>query len=183
MVILQLRSCKRTSGPGSATMHQVPAGVAQLAEQPSCKRQVSGSNPLTGSGKIRHMLRCVREVDPLQARAQGPNQFYSYAMRDGQGGSAGSLSSARSYALPVTLPQIADARWHWFGSVWFDFGEPLSLLPGVSSMSCAAGSKPNRSTVSDPTPECHRRPRVPRRRRAQVPGPGTASARTRAHSR
>jgi hypothetical protein len=26
-----------------------PAGVAQLAEQPSCKRQVSGSNPLTGS--------------------------------------------------------------------------------------------------------------------------------------
>ena len=26
-----------------------PAGVAQLAEQPSCKRQVSGSIPLTGS--------------------------------------------------------------------------------------------------------------------------------------
>src|SRR5271165_4801947 len=26
-----------------------PAGVAQLAEQPSCKRQVSSSNPLTGS--------------------------------------------------------------------------------------------------------------------------------------
>ena len=26
-----------------------PAGVAQSAEQPSCKRQVSGSNPLTGS--------------------------------------------------------------------------------------------------------------------------------------
>ena len=39
----------RTSGPGSATMLEVPAGVAQLAEQPSCKRQVSGSNPLTGS--------------------------------------------------------------------------------------------------------------------------------------
>ncbi len=30
-------------------MHQVPAGVAQQAEQPSCKRQVSGSTPLTGS--------------------------------------------------------------------------------------------------------------------------------------
>jgi hypothetical protein len=30
-------------------MHESPAGVAQLAEQPSCKRQVSGSNPLTGS--------------------------------------------------------------------------------------------------------------------------------------
>jgi hypothetical protein len=31
----------------------------------------------------------------------------------------------------VILPQITDERWHWFGSVWFDFGEPLSLLPGV----------------------------------------------------
>jgi hypothetical protein len=30
-------------------MLEVPAGVAQLAEQPSCKRQVSGSIPLTGS--------------------------------------------------------------------------------------------------------------------------------------
>jgi DMSO/TMAO reductase YedYZ molybdopterin-dependent catalytic subunit len=34
---------------GSATMHSVSAGVAQQAEQPSCKRQASGSNPLTGS--------------------------------------------------------------------------------------------------------------------------------------
>jgi hypothetical protein len=32
-----------------ATIHESPAGVAQLAEQPSCKRQVSGSIPLTGS--------------------------------------------------------------------------------------------------------------------------------------
>ena len=39
----------RTSGPSSATMQQVLAGVAQLAERPSCKRQVSGSIPLTGS--------------------------------------------------------------------------------------------------------------------------------------
>jgi hypothetical protein len=30
----------RTSGLSSATMHGVPAGVAQLAEQPSCKRSV-----------------------------------------------------------------------------------------------------------------------------------------------
>ena len=30
-------------------MLDVPAGVAQLAERPSCKRQVSGSIPLTGS--------------------------------------------------------------------------------------------------------------------------------------
>jgi hypothetical protein len=30
-------------------MHESPAGVAQSAEQPSCKRQASGSIPLTGS--------------------------------------------------------------------------------------------------------------------------------------
>jgi hypothetical protein len=30
-------------------MQTFPAGVAQLAERPSCKRQVSGSIPLTGS--------------------------------------------------------------------------------------------------------------------------------------
>ena len=33
-----------------------PAGVAQQAEQPSCKRQVSGSNPLTGSQVSRDMI-------------------------------------------------------------------------------------------------------------------------------
>ncbi len=53
----------RTSAPGSATMLEVPAGVAQLAEQPSCKRQVSGSIPLTGSqvrcGLLRWMWRLV----------------------------------------------------------------------------------------------------------------------------
>ena len=38
-----------TSAPSWATMQRVMAGVAQSAEQPSCKRQVSGSNPLTGS--------------------------------------------------------------------------------------------------------------------------------------
>jgi hypothetical protein len=30
-------------------MHTPRAGVAQLAEQPSCKRQAIGSNPITGS--------------------------------------------------------------------------------------------------------------------------------------
>ena len=39
----------RASGLRSASMQRSLAGVAQLAEQPSCKRQVSGSNPLTGS--------------------------------------------------------------------------------------------------------------------------------------
>ena len=50
----------RTSGPASATMLQVPAGVAQLAEQPSCKRQVSGSNPLTGSRLIQPAIAMIR---------------------------------------------------------------------------------------------------------------------------
>jgi hypothetical protein len=50
----------RTSGPGSASMHEVPAGVAQLAERPSCKRQVSGSIPLTGSQVRRDLLRWPR---------------------------------------------------------------------------------------------------------------------------
>jgi hypothetical protein len=48
-VRLQVRGQMRTSGPGSATMLGVPAGVAQLAEQPSCKRQVTSSILVTGS--------------------------------------------------------------------------------------------------------------------------------------
>ncbi len=46
-------------------MHEVPAGVAQLAEQPSCKRQVSGSIPLTGS---RSVLEFEQPVGPPDAR-------------------------------------------------------------------------------------------------------------------
>jgi hypothetical protein len=51
-------------------MHRVCAGVAQQAEQPSCKRQVSGSNPLTGSqfrGNIAHyqLNRVDRFVDRM----------------------------------------------------------------------------------------------------------------------
>ena len=38
-------------------MQRVPAGVAQSAEQPSCKRQASGSNPLTGSRSQADYLR------------------------------------------------------------------------------------------------------------------------------
>jgi hypothetical protein len=132
-------------------MLQVPAGVAQLAEQPSCKRQVSGSNPLTGSRKSGTCLHCSRKSIRYMREAQGPNQFCSYAMPDGRrlarDGARRSVPALRrgpwrrrlggfvivgaSYALPVILPQITDERWHWFGSVWFDFGEPLSLLPGV----------------------------------------------------
>ena len=41
----------RTPGRGSATIQRVPAGVAQLAEQPSCKRQVTSSILVTGSRK------------------------------------------------------------------------------------------------------------------------------------
>jgi hypothetical protein len=40
-------------------MPAVSAGVAQLAERPSCKRQGSGSIPLTGS--VRPALSALRE--------------------------------------------------------------------------------------------------------------------------
>jgi hypothetical protein len=36
-----------------------------------------------------------------------------------------------AYGVPVALPQLHDLKWHWFGSVWFLYGEPLSFLPGV----------------------------------------------------
>jgi len=42
------RRCAR-QGLGGLPCTKSPAGVAQQAEQPSCKRQVSGSIPLTGS--------------------------------------------------------------------------------------------------------------------------------------
>jgi hypothetical protein len=42
------------------------------------------------------------------------------------------------FGLPVVLPQLYAARWHWFGSVWFRFGEPLSLLPGVLAVGLLA---------------------------------------------
>ena len=42
-----LRKCRLRAG--RLRCSESPAGVAQQAEQPSCKRQVSGSNPLTGS--------------------------------------------------------------------------------------------------------------------------------------
>ena len=36
-----------------------------------------------------------------------------------------------AYGLAIALPQLSSMRWHWFGSVWFVYGEPLSLLPGI----------------------------------------------------
>jgi hypothetical protein len=45
----QVSGQMRTSGHVSATMLGVRAGVAQLAEQPSCKRQVTSSILVTGS--------------------------------------------------------------------------------------------------------------------------------------
>ena len=47
-----------------------PAGVAQQAEQPSCKRQVSGSNPLTGS-QFRGCMYPLRP--PLRGTIRGTN--------------------------------------------------------------------------------------------------------------
>ncbi len=61
----------RTSGASWATIQRVFAGVAQLAEQSSCKRQASGSNPLTGS-QLRGTSRAhVRAADAsVQPRVQ-----------------------------------------------------------------------------------------------------------------
>ena len=36
-----------------------------------------------------------------------------------------------AYGLPVAIPQLPALQWHWFGSVSFIYGEPLSLIPGV----------------------------------------------------
>jgi hypothetical protein len=72
----------RTSGLAPASMPAVPAGVAQLAEQPSCKRQVSGSNPLTGS--------YARVAGPGMSPAGARPSSAPGARRDsGRGASAG----------------------------------------------------------------------------------------------
>jgi len=45
---------------------------------------------------------------------------------------------AACFGFPVAVPQISDASWHWFGSVWFDYGIPLGLLPGVVAVGLLA---------------------------------------------
>jgi hypothetical protein len=45
---------------------------------------------------------------------------------------------AACFGLPLAVPQISEASWHWFGSVWFDYGVPLSLLPGVLAVGLLA---------------------------------------------
>jgi hypothetical protein len=68
---LQVRRQMRTSGPTSASMLGVPAGVAQLAEQPSCKQPCTLpltwllAEALTIFG--RHSAHC-----PLADRRAGP---------------------------------------------------------------------------------------------------------------
>ncbi len=57
----------RTSAGLGLAWRTIAAGVAQLAEQPSCKRQGSGSIPLTGS-QVRHgLLRWPRRRRALSA--------------------------------------------------------------------------------------------------------------------
>ena len=63
----QRRNAHVTAG-GRLPCSESPAGVAQLAEQPSCKRQVSGSNPLTGSTP-----RCPRSPGVTRSGTLGPN--------------------------------------------------------------------------------------------------------------
>jgi hypothetical protein len=67
--------CAR-QGRGGLPCSESPAGVAQLAEQPSCKRQVSGSIPLTGSAPAwvfgTPALRCSPQAEPPRPRDLAP---------------------------------------------------------------------------------------------------------------
>lgn len=50
----------------------------------------------------------------------------------------GSALVAGGYALPIIWPQVYGRSWHWFGSVWFNYGELLSLLPGAAIVALVA---------------------------------------------
>src|SRR6266536_3520060 len=71
--------------PRSASMHEVPAGVAQQAEQPSCKRQVSGSTPLTGSTEVFtfHQGPCSRLHLTFSAAGAWVLPFFFFQAEDG----------------------------------------------------------------------------------------------------
>ena len=85
-----------TPGRTPASMRQVPAGVAQLAEQPPCKRQVSGSNPLTGSQRSPVLaLRAQRSPPRVSTRRQHSRIS----------------SPPRSYAMQITLNGFQIGNW------------------------------------------------------------------------
>jgi integrase len=89
-------------------MLRVCAGVAQQAEQPSCKRQASGSNPLTGS-QVRGYFDFIRSrlVDRFVERMThaasqllaGGFDLRNTAARLGHSG--GGATTLRHYADPV----------------------------------------------------------------------------------
>jgi hypothetical protein len=99
-------------------MQRAPAGVAQQAEQPSCKRQVSGSNPLTGS-QVRMAM------DPLRVSVRGTSVA-------GQGCLAALLLPSRTVAVEsICIPRVAVRRGC---RINVDQAERLDQLPTRNSL-------------------------------------------------
>jgi hypothetical protein len=96
---------------GGLPCTESPAGVAQSAEQPSCKRQASGSNPLTGS----------------QPKCGFTNLRSSSAHSPGFGACGGRRGkSTNRRRLTVRLPPAISAGPLQLGG----FGEPPCEWPG-----------------------------------------------------
>jgi hypothetical protein len=97
------------------------------------------------------LARAKAAADPLPiVRLDATAQSYSYSVTAGRGRpantrapmpvartgtwrrrAAGTVMVCAAYGLPVAVTQLPQMSWHWFGSVWFVYGEPVSLLPGV----------------------------------------------------
>ena len=138
---------------GGLPCTESPAGVAQSAEQPSCKRQVSGSNPLTGSqlrpdpsasmpGRNRHsaaksaakasgwpVIRRSPSRQRRSPRARSPGAHgcrCSSSGRSGCGRASSSLSAANDGWLLV-LPYVQCSA----------FGDDAPLLGPLTLHACS----------------------------------------------
>ena len=96
----QRRNAHVTAG-GRLPCSESPAGVAQLAEQPSCKRQVSGSIPLTGSPPL------ARDLGLRVRRFPGPPD----------GGVGGVHSESTPYSANTAPGSLGDSRTPYRDSV------------------------------------------------------------------
>ena len=117
------------------------AGVAQQAEQPSCKRQASGSNPLTGS-QVREMIRLsdTRSVERFVERMSviGPILLLCLGLpkvtlsncRAGRSGSPCTPGPTRSPGVPCASspPSRPNSR-RTSSSVGYSRRHPRAALP------------------------------------------------------